>query len=272
MKTLEVHAPRASLLAAPFLRLDPTWRRAAMPALLLAVWSFAAAAGWLSPAILPSPRAVVNAAMRLGAEGTLLGAVGVTLYRFVAGFVVGGLVGVSLGILVSLWSRGEELLDGTMQALRAIPFLALAPMFSLWFGAGEASRIALVAFGAMFPLYLNTISGVRAVDRRLAESAQAVGVRGWELIREVALPGALPSILVGARLSFSWALAALVSAEIIGAPTGIGALIAQAREFVQTDVIFLCVVIYALLGLLADALVRFTEWRLLTWRRTFSGN
>ncbi|MDM0089168.1 MULTISPECIES: ABC transporter permease [unclassified Variovorax] len=264
-RTLAMAVPRARR------RLTPRGRRAFVPLLLVVLWSLASAAGWLSPAVLPSPWAVLGAALRLGVDGVLFEAVGISLYRFLAGFALGAVAGVGLGVLVALWSRGEQLLDGTMQALRAIPFLALAPMFSLWFGAGEASRIALVAFGAMFPLYLNTISGVHAVDRRLAESAHAVGVHGWGVVREIALPGALPSMLVGARLSFSWALAALVSAEIIGAPTGIGALIAQAREFVQVDVIFLCVVVYALLGLAADALVRWLEWRLLAWRRTFAG-
>jgi len=249
----------------------PGLRRMVGPVVLLALWETAARAGWISPVVLPAPSAILSAAIRLAQDGTLGQAVGISLFRLLTGFALGSLAGFALGIAVGLSVRAEELFDGTLQALRAIPFLALAPVFSLWFGADEASKIALVSFGAVFPLYLNTVAGVRAVDARLAEAARTFGVGRGGIIRDVIVPGAMPSILVGVRLSLSWALAALVSSEIAGAATGLGALVAQAREFVQTDVVILCVVIYALLGLATDALARVAEWGLLSWRRSFPG-
>ncbi|MFT4115273.1 ABC transporter permease [Bradyrhizobium sp.] len=249
----------------------PGLRRMIAPVVLLAVWEAAARAGWISPVVLPAPSVILSAAIRLTQDGALGRAVGTSLFRLLTGFVLGSLAGFALGIAVGLSARAEELFDGTLQALRAIPFLALAPVFSLWFGADEASKIALVSFGAIFPLYLNTVAGIRAVDARLAEAARTFGVGRFGIVRDVVVPGAMPSILVGVRLSLSWALAALVSSEIAGAGTGLGALIAQAREFVQTDVVILCVMIYALLGLATDAIARVAEWGLLSWRRSFPG-
>lgn len=256
---------------ARFWHIVSTYHRLAGPVLLLLVWSIASAAGWFAPQILPSPASVATALTHSVAEGTLVPAIGISLTRLLAGFAIGASLGVFLGLVSGLWQYGEDLLDGTLQALRAIPFLALAPLFGLWFTNDEFAKVALVAFGSVFPLYLNTIAGIRAVDIKLVESASVVGLNSVERIREVILPGALPAIFVGLRIGFSWALAALVSAELANASAGIGAVIGQAREFVQTDLIFVCVVTYAFIGLFADNLLRFIEWRLMPWRQTFTG-
>jgi sulfonate transport system permease protein len=248
-----------------------SYYRLAGPVILLLVWHIAAVAGWFDARVLPGPVAVITALGTSVSDGTLLPAVLVSLTRLLAGFLLGSALGVLLGLISGLWQAGEDLLDGTLQALRAIPFLALAPLFGLWFVSDELAKVALVAFGSLFPLYLNTISGIRAVDVRLVESASVVGLSSVERIREVILPGALPSIFVGLRIGFSWALAALVSSELANASAGIGALVAQAREFVQTDMIFVCVVTYALIGLFADNVLRLIEWRVMPWRQTFTG-
>ncbi|WP_371423092.1 ABC transporter permease [Tardiphaga sp.] len=244
-------------------------RRLAMPILLLAIWEIAGRAGWLSAVALPQPSTILDAGGALVRDGALQAGLEISLFRLLVGFPLGVVAGIALGIAVGLSARAEDLFDGTLQSLRAIPFLALAPMFSLWFGADEASKIALVCFGAVFPAYLNTVAGIRGVDGRLAEAARAFGVHGFGIVTEVVMPGAMPSILVGLRLSFSWALAALVSSELAGVGTGLGALVAQAREFAQTEIVILCVVIYALVGFTADGLARVAEWRLLSWRRSF---
>ncbi|MFT4266339.1 MAG: ABC transporter permease [Xenophilus sp.] len=205
------------------------------------------------------------------ANGKLFAAVGVSGLRLGVGFALGSVLGVALGLCAGLWRHGDELLDGTLQALRAIPFLALAPLFNLWFSNGEAAKVLLVGFGATFPLYLSTTAGIRAVDARLLEAAKVSGLARWERIREVILPGALPQILTGLRIGFGWALAALVSAELTKAASGIGALVAEAREFVQTDLLFVCAVTYALLGLAADGALRLAAARLLRWRRAYEG-
>lgn len=257
--------------AQSFLSFLLTWRRLSGPVLLLALWALASAAGWFQEQILPSPWRVFAAFGETIADGSLIHATTVSLARLSAGFAIGSAIGMTFGVISGLWVYGEDLLDRTLQAVRSIPFLALAPLFSLWFSVDEFAKIALVAFGSIFPLYLNTIAGIRAVDIRLVESASVAGLDAVGRIREVILPGALPSVFVGLRIGFSWALAALVSSELVSASAGIGALIGQAREFVQTDVIFVCVVTYALIGLLADGVLRFIEWRLMPWRQAFTG-
>lgn len=241
-------------------------RHLLVPLLLIIAWEAAARMAWLPLNVLPSPLSILHAGVRLHDSGALGEAVRISLTRLLAGFLLGAAVGVSLGLLCASRDHLHDLFDGTLQTLRGIPFLALAPLFALWFGLDDASKIALVTFATVFPLYLNTVAGVGGVDPKLIEAARSVGLRGTSLAREVLLPGALPSIFSGLRVALAWALAALAASELADAATGVGALVAQAREFVQTDVIFLCVAIYALFGIGADAVLRLIEWPLFGWR------
>jgi sulfonate transport system permease protein len=152
--------------------------------------------------------------------------------------------------------------------LRTLPFLALVPLFILWFGIGELPKVALVALGSMFPIYLNLYAGIRGIDPKLMEAGRVFGLGQWGLIREVVLPGALPSGLVGLRYALGTAWLSLVVAEQVNASAGIGYLINDARDFLRTDVIVVGLVVYAILGLTADSLVRLAERRLLAWRPT----
>jgi sulfonate transport system permease protein len=156
-----------------------------------------------------------------------------------------------------------------MQMLRALPFYGLIPLFILWFGIGETPKVALVALGVAFPLYLNTFAGIRGVDGKLAEAGRALRLSRTGLIRHVILPGALPQTLVGLRQSLGVAWLALIVAEQVNADSGLGWMINDAREFMRTDVIVVGLVVYSALGLLTDALVRLIERRALAWRRAF---
>jgi sulfonate transport system permease protein len=239
------------------------------PVLLVIVWEWLAQAGWLSPQVLPAPSKVMRTAFKLATTGTLLNDLGVSLLRAAAGFTIGAAVGAGLGILVGFSRIAEAAIDRSVQMIRAIPFLAALPLVIVWLGVGEAEKIFLVALGVTFPIYINTVLGIRQVDPKLLELGRVQGLGAMQLIRRIILPGALPSILTGVRYALATAWLALVVAETIGAQSGIGFLAMDAREFLRTDVIVLTIVIYALIGVAADGIARFLERRLLAWHPNY---
>lgn len=239
------------------------------PVSLLIVWEALAQAGWLSPQVLPAPSKVIRTAFKLAAGGSLLNDLGVSFLRAAAGFAIGAAVGATLGVLVGFSRVAEAAIDRSVQMIRAIPFLAALPLVIVWLGVGEAEKIFLVALGVTFPIYINTVLGIRQVDPKLLELGRVQGLSSLQLIRRIILPGALPSILTGVRYALATAWLALVVAETIGAQSGIGFLAMDAREFLRTDVIVLTIVIYALIGVAADAIARFLERRLLAWHPNY---
>ncbi len=241
-----------------------------VPALLIIVWEALAQAGWLSPQVLPAPSKVVRTAFKLTINGTLLSDLGVSLLRAAVGFAIGGGIAFALGVAVGFSRLAEAFIDRTVQMIRAIPFLALLPLVIVWFGVGEGEKIFLVSLGVAFPIYINTVLGIRQVDPKLVELGHVQGLSQWALIRRIVLPGALPSILTGIRYSLATAWLALVVAETVGAQSGIGFLAMDAREFLRTDVVVLTIVIYALIGVAADAVARALERRLLAWHPNYS--
>jgi sulfonate transport system permease protein len=240
------------------------------PLILLAAWQLAAQFGGLSPHILPAPTRVALAAVKLLRTGELVADLEISLARAATGFAIGGFVGFSLGLLVGFSRFAETLLDRTVQMLRAIPFLAALPLVIVWLGIGEGAKIFLVALGVSFPLYINTVLGIRQVDPKLLELGRVRGLSHWQMIRRIILPGALPSVLTGVRYALATAWLALVVAETIAASSGIGFLAMDAREFLRTDVIVLAIVIYAAIGLIADGIARLLERRLLAWHPNYS--
>lgn len=242
--------------------------RLASPLVIVLLWQAASSAGLLSERTLASPAQIAAAGWTLMASGDLLRHLGVSLGRVLAGLLIGLSIGTVLALASGLSRLGEAVVDAPVQMLRTLPFLALVPLFILWFGIGETPKVALVALGTAFPVYLNLFAGIRGVEPRLAEMGRVFGLNRWGLVRHVVLPGALPSALVGLRYSLGVAWLSLVVAEQINAQAGIGYLINDARDFLRTDVIMVGLVLYALLGLSADALVRALERRLLAWRPT----
>jgi sulfonate transport system permease protein len=241
-----------------------------MPLVVLVVWECFARLGLLSPQVLPAPTRVAQTAVSLIAQGRLLNDMGVSLLRAMTGFVIGGTLGVALGTAVGFSRVAEAFFDRNIQMLRAIPFLALLPLVIVWFGVGEAGKIFLVALGVLFPIYVNTVLGIRQVDPKLLELGRVMGLSKRTLIRRIVIPGALPSILTGVRYALASAWLALVVAETIATSTGIGFLAMDAREFLRTDVIVMTIVIYAGIGVLADAFARGLERRLLRWHPNYA--
>ncbi|WP_071344935.1 ABC transporter permease [Nocardia seriolae] len=239
------------------------------PVVLVVIWQVASSIGVLPERLLAAPVTVARTAVDLIEDGTLGKAVSVSLQRAALGFVIGAVAGVGLALVAGLSRVGEYLVDPILQMLRTLPFYGLIPLFILWFGIGELPKIVLVAFGVAVPLYLNTFAGIRGVDGKLAELARVQRLSRPQLIGHIVLPGALPQTLVGLRQSLGVAWLALIVAEQVNADAGLGYLINDAREFLRTDVIVVGLLVYSLLGLLTDALVRSIERRALTWRRGF---
>lgn len=235
------------------------------PLALLAAWEAAARSGALPIRILPAPSSVALAFWETARSGVLFEHVAASGQRALTGLAIGGGLGFALGLLNGAAPLAERLLDTTLQMLRNVPHLATIPLVILWFGIDEEAKVFLVAAGVLFPIYLNTFHGVRTVDPGLVEMARLYGLSRWALYWRVILPGALPSILVGFRFALGLMWLTLIVAETISSTSGIGYMTMNAREFLQTDVVLVGVILYALLGKLADTATRWLERWALAW-------
>jgi sulfonate transport system permease protein len=247
-------------------------RRAAGPFLVLVLWQLACSLHAFSSFEVASPVQVWDAARQLWSVGQLQSNLLISLRRVAEGLGLGLGIGLVLAVISGFFHLGEDLLDPVIQAARSVPILGLLPLFIIWFGVGEAPKVYLVALGSLFPIYINTYAAIRGVDAKLIEVGQTLGLSRWGLIRNVILPGALPGFLVGLRYALVGCWLIIVVAEQINAQSGIGYLIMQAETTDRTDIMFLGLAIYALLGIGADLFVRLLERRLLSWRHSFKGS
>ena len=236
-----------------------------VPFALIMIWQIASSTGLLESRILPAPTAVVSACWTLLVSGELWQHVKVSAGRALLGLFIGGGLGLILGLLNGSSKTASTLLDTTLQMVRNIPALALIPLVILWFGIDESAKLFLVAIGVFFPIYINTYHGIRSVDPQLIEMGKSYGLTRWQLYKEIILPGAMPSILVGLRFSLGLVWVLLIVAETISAQSGIGYMTMNAREFLQTDIVLVGILLYALLGKLADVLAVALEKYLLRW-------
>ncbi|UVE97020.1 ABC transporter permease [Dietzia sp. B32] len=233
------------------------------PVALIALWQIAGATGILPERILPAPQLIAESALELIASGELADALAISGLRVLQGFTLGAVAGLVLGVVVGTSRYADAILDPPLQMLRALPHLGLIPLFILWFGIGEAPKVLLIALGVVFPIYLNTASGLRQIDPKLRDMATVFGFSRRQRLTEVILPSIAPQVLVGVRQSLAIAWLTLIVAEQLNATTGLGYLIMNARDYFRIDVIIVGLVVYALLGILTDALVRVAETRAL---------
>jgi sulfonate transport system permease protein len=240
-----------------------------LPAAAIAGWEVAARAGLIPANVLPAPSAVAEAFWRLTLSGELIRNIGVSTLRALSGFAIGGSIGFALGLANGLSQLSRGLTDTTLQMIRNIPHLALIPLVILWFGIDEEAKLFLVALGVFFPIYVNTLLGIQGVDPQLVEMGRVYGLDRRALFFRVILPGALPSIFVGLRYALGVMWLTLIVAETISASSGLGYMAMQAREFLLIDVVVLSILIYALLGKLADSLARLLERLSLGWHPAF---
>jgi sulfonate transport system permease protein len=254
------------------LRLPRLPRRLIGVVAVIAVWQLLSSTGELPQTIVGSPAAVWDQGVTLVSNGELGSAIAASLQRVGLGLLIGGIAGIVLALISGLSRLGEDIVDAPMQMVRNIPFVGIIPLLIIWLGVGQTPKVALIALGVTFPLYINLLAGIRAVDPALIEAGRTLGLGRLGLIWHVIVPSALPQLLVGVRFALGISWLALIFAEQISATNGLGYLMQSAQELLQSNTIVVCLVIYALLGLAADLIVRGLERALLSWRpRTLGG-
>ena len=237
-----------------------------IPVILVLLWQLGSSVGWIDANILPSPLGVVQTTIKSLQSGTLEKNLAISLYRALAGFVIGGVIGFVLALCTGLAKTMNLLLDSSVQMLRNIPHLALIPLVILWFGVGESSKIFLVAIGVLFPIYINTYHGLRSVDPKLIELGRSYQLSKAQLFFKILLPGALPTILMGVRYALGVMWTTLIVAETLAASSGIGYMSTNAQNFMDMSTILMCIVIYALLGKASDLMAKSLENSMLEWQ------
>ncbi|MCY9108714.1 ABC transporter permease [Bacillus atrophaeus] len=242
-----------------------------LPFVIIAVWQIAGSMEIVSATVLPTPLVILLTFKDLIVSGELFVHLKISVYRAAAGFLSGAGLGLLIGLLVGFSRKTEHYIDPSLQMLRTVPHLAVTPLFILWFGFDETSKILLIALGAFFPVYINTFLGIRGVDSKLFDVAKVLEFPWYRQMTKLILPAALPSILLGIRLSLGIAWLGLVVAELMGSSEGIGYMIMDARQFSQTNKVFVGIIIFAVVGKLTDSFVRFLERKLLKWRNSYQG-
>jgi len=235
-------------------------------AAVLLLWQAAGTFGWISPLFLPSPMEIGRALYQAAASGELWRHITASLGRLAGGWSIGTIAGLALGCAMGIFTTARSIGLPLVSALFPIPKIALLPLFILWLGIGEPSKWATIALGVFFPTVINSYSGIDGVPRNLIRMAQSFGLSPGAIVVKVILPGALPSILAGFRISASIALILLVAAEMIGAEYGIGAFVLQAGHLMATDQLLAGVVVLSVLGLLVGAVLNRIERAVLRWR------
>lgn len=261
--------PRARNLRLPRIDGLAQW---IVPLAILIGWQAASVTGLMPSRVMPAPSDVAVAGWKLLLSGELVQNIWVSFWRASIGFLIGGSIGFAFGLANGLSKLSSNLTDTTLQMVRNVPHLALIPLVILWFGIDESAKLFLVALGVFFPVYINTLHGIRTVDPQLIEMGRIYGMSNSELFRRVIFPGALPSIFVGVRFALGIMWLTLIVAETIAASSGLGYMAMQAREFMQIDVVVLSILIYALLGKVADSASRLLERLTLSWHPAFQKN
>jgi sulfonate transport system permease protein len=242
---------------------------AIVPLAVLAAWEGAAALGWLPGKLFPPPSAIAQTVFTLAARGELARHIAATFYRMGLGFAFGVLAGTVLGALTGYSSWARRLLDPTIQALRSIPSLAWVPLFILWLGIFETSKVTLIAVGVFFPVYLNLAEAIMGVDRKLVEVARTFRYSGPRLVRHVLLPATLPAYLVGIRTGLGMGWMFVVAAELMGASEGLGFLLVDGQQTSNAAIIISAIVLFAAVGKLTDGLLAYVGARFLRWQDAF---
>ncbi|MFD2331296.1 ABC transporter permease [Cohnella sp. GCM10020058] len=244
---------------------------AALPVAVLLVWQWLGDRELISPLLFPTPRVIAESFVWLWNSGVLFENLGVSLYRTFAGFGLGAGLGLLLGLFVGLSRSVERLLDPTVQMVRMIPHISVTFLFVLWFGIGDTSKVLLIAKGCFFPLYIYTFLGIRNTDNKLFEVARVLGYSRFKQIVRLVLPATVPGIILGIRLSLAIAWVSLVVAEMMGASSGLGFLMMDARAMSDTPTVFVGIALFTLFGKITDSVVLFAERRLLAWRDVHDG-
>lgn len=251
----------------------PNWVKGfTLPFIMIVIWQLVGMIGMVSSNILPTPFQIVTTFSELIISGELITHLQISVARAASGFLLGGSLGLILGIVVGFSRNAESYVDPPIQMIRTVPNLAVTPLFILWFGFDELSKVLLISLGAFFPIYIHTFNGIRGVDSKLFDVARVLEFSWNKQVSRLILPAALGNILLGIRLSLGIAWLSLVVAELMGSSSGVGYMIMDARQFSQTEKVFVGIIIFAVVGKLTDSFIRLLEKRLLRWRDSFEGS
>ncbi|RXZ80045.1 ABC transporter permease [Paenibacillaceae bacterium] len=244
---------------------------AAFPVILVVIWQTAGFLGIIDSFFLPTPWEIANGFYSLIVSGELFQHLSVSLRRAAAGFLSGGVAAFLLGVWTGFSRKSEDFIDPTLQIIRIVPGLALAPLIILWFGFGETSKIVIIAIGSFFPIYINTFLGIRSVENKLYEVSRVLQFSRYRRLIKLVVPSSLPHLLLGVRLSLAIAWLSLIVAELVGASAGVGSLILSSAQHGRTDLVFVGVIIFAIVGKLVDSFIKLLEQRWLKWRDSYQG-
>jgi NitT/TauT family transport system permease protein/sulfonate transport system permease protein len=244
-----------------------TYAKFISPIAFLALWEAAVRLEWLDPRLIAPPSLVVLELWRLTQSGDLIAALGTSLLRVIAGFLIAAVVGITVGALMARVRIVEIVLDPLIELFRPVSPLALFPLFILWFGIGETSKIFIIAFACSFPVILNTYAGVRGIDPTFFKAAQSLGASPWEIMHTIVLRGSLPHIFTGLRLAWGIALIVVVAAEMIGAVRGIGYMVLDSQQTFRIPRLFGSIVVIGAIGFLTDLGFRYLKVRMMPWYR-----
>ncbi|WP_213765534.1 ABC transporter permease [Caballeronia sp. dw_19] len=239
--------------------------RVLLPLLIIIVWQFTSSLAGHTGFQLPSPLDVLAGFQELWHSGDIQSAIPASLARAGAGLALGLVIGLTFGLTNGLLKLSEELFDSTLQIVRVIPFIAVVPLFLVWFGIGETLKLVLISLACVFPVYINTYAAVRLVDHKLVEVGQTFNISRLRIVLQIILPAALPTILVGVRYAMSTSLLALIVAEQVNSNAGIGHIIYLASNALRIDLIMVGIVVYAVLGILVDIFMRAVERFSMPW-------
>jgi len=239
---------------------------------LVVVWQTLSQSGFINQLLLPSPSRIALTFRDLLISGELTRHIGVSIFRVLTGFAIAAVLGLGLGIAIGLSRSLDRMTDLLIQLVKPIPPIAWIPLAILWFGIGEESKIYIIFLGAFFPVIINTIDGIRQTDHKFVEVARILAVPRLKFVRQVVLPGALPSIMTGLRVGLMVAWMCVVAAELIAASSGIGYLIMDARQLSQSDVVLVGMITIGVIGKVMDSLIKRLELRLVGWKVAFNGN
>ncbi|MCR2822147.1 ABC transporter permease [Lederbergia panacisoli] len=266
-----VEKPKTAKLLKPKVQFNINWILGGIiPLILLIIWEIAGRIGLIEAHLLPTPTRIIKEIIEMGASGTLWGHIGMTLFRVAAGFLLGTFAALIFGSAVGYFTVVEKLMDPLIQAFRAIPSLAWVPLFILWMGIGEPSKVTLIAVGVFFPVYLNIVSGIQGVDRKLIEVGKIYGFTSTETLRKIILPASLPSFLVGLRSGLGLGWMFVVAAEIMGASKGLGYLLVVGQNTYSPHLVIASILLFAVIGKMSDSLLKNIEKKSLSWQDSFS--
>ncbi|HWP95410.1 MAG TPA: ABC transporter permease [Syntrophomonadaceae bacterium] len=249
----------------------PIWKRGFLPVLLLMLWHWITASGYVKPVLFPSPESVLQAFIEMLGSGELLGHLSVSLIRVMEGFAIASFMGVGMGMAMGLFPLLNDMIEGILQMIRPIPPIAWLPLAILWFGIEEGSKIFIIALGAFFPIFLNVLNGIRQTDTKLVEIAQVLEVAKLKFTLKVVIPGSMPFIMTGLRVGLGYAWMCVVAAELSGGMRGMGYMLTDARSLAQTDKVVVGMMVIGLVGKAMDGILRLVEGRIVGWRELYTG-